>query len=127
MSSFGRHWRTVSGAVVGFSAGAATSVLLLRNFDKPVAAAATATVPPTTGQLFGERSLQREAPAPSPFSEGSPTQSSPGYDAAIHSCRKLVMQTKEEMGIPGVCVAVNVNGKTVWTEGAFHAKEFLHF
>lgn len=112
MSKFRSQWRTVSGVVGGFSAGAAVSVLLLRHFDKH----ATTTAASPTDQLF-------ETEPTSTYPETLSADRVPlvpqrkCYDDAIHACRELVLQTKEEMGIPGVCVAVNVDGKTAWTEG----------
>lgn len=115
MSRFSNHWRTVSGVVGGFTAGAAASVLLLRHFDKPVAAAATAPAATAAAPAAAEQLMRTRAPAAAPAREGDAVPFA--YEGAVRTCRELVRQTKEEMGIPGVCVAVNVNGKTVWTEG----------
>lgn len=103
----------MTGVVGGFSAGAAVSVLLLRHFDKPVTAAATTAVP--SDQLLKVRDVRGA------ICEGdaAPVATPSVYEGAVRTCRELVRQTKEEMGIPGVCIAVNVNGKTVWTEGRY--------
>ena len=39
------------------------------------------------------------------------------FQSAIDESRSLVQRIKEEFGCPGVCVAVSVNGETVWSEG----------
>ncbi|XP_034245393.1 serine beta-lactamase-like protein LACTB, mitochondrial [Thrips palmi] len=126
MSRFGHHWRTVSGVVGGFTAGAAVSVFLLRHFDKPVPVTAAATAAATPAdQLLRTQTRAPASTAPASAREGdvppSVVPSASRYEAAVRTCRELVRQTKEEMGIPGVCVAVNVNGKTVWTEGFGYA------
>ncbi|XP_026286493.1 serine beta-lactamase-like protein LACTB, mitochondrial [Frankliniella occidentalis] len=113
MASFGRHWWVATGAVGGFSAGAAVSVLLLRQQpdQTATAAAAEAAAPASPEQLISsERPSLGDARKPA-----LPRTSL--YEGAVRASRELVSLTKEEMGIPGVCVAVNVNGKTVWTEG----------
>ncbi|KAJ1521002.1 hypothetical protein ONE63_002715 [Megalurothrips usitatus] len=122
MSQFGRHFWTVSGVMGGFSAGAAASVLLLKpSAAAPAAPAAPAPAP--ADQLFTSdqgRVPAREFPAPATASAAPVTHGSV-YDSAIRTCRELANLTKEEVGIPGLCVAVSVNGETVWTEGFGYA------
>lgn len=37
--------------------------------------------------------------------------------SAIEQSRSIIRCMKEETGSPGVCVAVSIDGKTVWSEG----------
>lgn len=49
---------------------------------------------------------------------GNKTKGPPlSFQSAIDESRSLVQRIKEEFGCPGVCVAVSVNGETVWSEG----------
>ncbi|KAK3917440.1 Serine beta-lactamase-like protein LACTB, mitochondrial [Frankliniella fusca] len=119
MASFGRRWWITSGAVGGFSMGVAAS-FLLRQPDQGQTTAAAAAVaaaspapaysPARPDQLVGGQ-----------VSVGDVVPRTSLYDAAIQASREMIKLTKEEMGIPGVSIAVNVNGKTVWTEGFGYA------
>lgn len=37
---------------------------------------------------------------------------------AIHKSRMLCKRVKNQMGLPGLTVAVSINGKMVWQEGS---------
>ncbi|XP_077563747.1 serine beta-lactamase-like protein LACTB, mitochondrial [Haemaphysalis longicornis] len=42
-------------------------------------------------------------------------------DNAINYARELLMRKKDECGVPGIAVAVSVDGETVWAEGLGYA------
>lgn len=52
-----------------------------------------------------------------PLKEHSPAQPSIEFKSAIKQAKSVIKGFKEEIGSPGVVVAVSIDGKVVWNEG----------